>query len=365
MGRPRRCYNRRMRRPSLHCLPRSLALLVLVLLSAAPSVARAELVDDIYTALLPVDTRGSAELDRARRAGLAQVLIKASGDLQAPEHSETAAALERAERYLISYSYEETADGEAYLRLNYDERAVQALVQSAGLPLWTANRPPTVAWVVLSDQGRRVFLSPAERPGESAVLQASFRDRGLPLQLPLFDLADTAALSPGEAWRQSSASILEASRRYRGAEILAGRAARTATGRWVGDWRLLYEGRWLSRPVDADAFEAFTAAGADLVAATIAGRYGVRQSAAGDQRHRITLRGIRGFGAYRAAEAALAGLETVSRVVPERLLGDQVSLRIEADADVIQLARIIELDRRFVPTPAGPGEAGLFYEWIP
>jgi hypothetical protein len=44
--------------------------------------------------------------------------------------------------------------------------------------------------------------------------------------------------------------------------------------------------------------------------------------------------------------------------------GDEVRLLIEADADSAQLARIIELDRRFVSLPAIPGQSGLYYEWI-
>jgi hypothetical protein len=349
-----------------HVFPRLAVFLTsLGLLSVLSVPLRAEIVEDIYTARLPVESRDPGALRSARREGLAQVLVKASGDALAATRPETAAALDAPERYLLSYSYEDAGDAGMRLRLEYDERAVQALLRSAGLPLWTANRPPTLAWVVVSAQGRRQFLSPAERPEEGAVLAQSFALRGLPLQLPLLDLADTTALTPGEAWRQSSPAIIDASRRYRGAEILAGRAALTATGRWVGDWRLLYEGRWLARAVDAQTFGEFSAAGADLVASTVAGRYAVLTDGEADRRYQVTLRGIRGYDDYLLAQEILAGLETVRRVVPERLLGDQVSLRLEADADLAQLAQIIELDRRFVATASASGEAGLFYEWIP
>ena len=104
--------------------------------------------------------------------------------------------------------------------------------------------------------------------------------------------------------------------------------------------------------------------GADLVAATVASRYAVNIADNADRRHRVTLRGVLSYRDYLLAQETLASLEAVSRVVPEALLGDQVTLRIEADADPVQLARIIELDRRFVPTPAEPGETGLHYEWI-
>jgi hypothetical protein len=329
-----------------------------------PLGLRAEIIDDIYTALIPVESRSERGVRLARRSGLEQVVIKASGEVTAAQRPEVAAALDEAERFLQRYSYVEDAAGEAMLRLDYDEKSVQDLIRRAGLPLWTSNRPPVLTWLVISDGGRRSFLDPEMRPDAAAALRSRFEFRGLPLQLPLFDLADTAALSPGEAWRQSSPALIEASRRYRGSEVLAGRAARTAGGRWVGNWQLLYEGRWVQRQVDADSFEAFAAEGADLAASAIAGRYAVTLGGAADLRHRVTLRGVRAYSDFTSARRALESLAGVRRVVPERLIGDQVSLRIEADADLVQLARIVELDQRFVSTPAPAGEAGLFYEWI-
>ncbi|CAN0604021.1 unnamed protein product, partial [Ectocarpus sp. 12 AP-2014] len=142
-----------------------------------------------------------------------------------------------------------------------------------------------------------------------------------------------------------------------------GRVARLSDERWLGDWQLLDNGRWINRPVSARSLAEFTDAGADLAAGVYAARYAVTLQAE-DKRHRVTLRGIRDYRDYVSAQETLAGLEAVRRVVPERLLGDQVSLRIDADADLVQLSRIIELDGRFVAAPALPGESGLFYEFI-
>jgi hypothetical protein len=343
--------------------PGILAAVGMLALCLVGTPAPAEVLVDLYSARVAVESRSTAAISAARRDGLAEVLVKASGNAAAASQPETLAALREAENYLLSYSFEEDREG-LTLRLDYDENAVQGLLRRAGLPLWTANRPPVLAWLVVSDAGRRSFLGPEERPEDTQTLRERFSARGIPLQLPLLDLADLTTLSPGAAWRQSSSAIVEASRRYRGSEVLAGRVARTATGRWIGDWQLLYEGRWVRRAVDADDFDGVAAAGADLAASAIAGRYAVTQVAGDDLRHRLTLRGIREYADYRAALEALGSLEAVRQVVPEELVGDQVSLRVEADADLVQLARIVELDRRFVPAPAAPGNTGLIYEWM-
>ena len=334
-----------------------------LLCTLAAGAARAEFVDDLYTASVAAADRSQATLRAARRDGLMQVLVKVSGSEPRRDEAAVRTALDKAERYLSSYSYESSAPGELRLKLIYDASAVQALLREAGLPLWTANRPRVLVWWVTHVDGRRRFVSAQEQEQAHRALRDSFALRGVPLQTPLLDLEDTAKLSPGQAWRQSSAALLDASQRYRGAELLTARAARLSDGSWSGDWRMLYEGRWLARSARGLTLEQFTAAGAALAAEALASRYAVTLQDALDQRHRVTLRGIRDYRDYRAAQTALAALEAVRRVVPERLLGDQVSLRIDADADLAQLARIIELDARFVPTPLGAG-SGLAYEWI-
>jgi hypothetical protein len=338
-------------------------LLLTALLACATDWAGAAV--EIYSARLPVASRDAAVLRDARRLALESVIIKSSGVADVAALPAVRRALGNAQNYLLGYSYEAGADGELFLRFDFDEAAVQGILRDADLPLWTVNRPTVLAWVVISDGRERVFLSGSTTPDAHAALRSSFDRRGVPLQLPLLDLQDYAAISPGAAWRQVSADLIEASGRYRDRLILAGRIARLSGGRWTGDWRFFDQGRWVTRLVSEDSVGAFMDAGAALVAETLAQRYAVTLQAGADQRHRVSFRGVRRYADVRALQQALENLEAVRRVVPERLLGDSLSLRVDAEADLAQLARIIELDRRFVATPAPAGETGLHYEWIP
>lgn len=327
--------------------------------------AQAEVVEDVYVASIAVSDRGTRQLAIARKEGLGRVFVKASGDASVLQSEELQGAFDQSERFLLGYSYEVSPEGAISLRLEYDENAVQSALRQAGLPIWTANRPSMLAWLVLDEGAQRTFASPLESPDAHAALSSSFSQRGVPMQSPLYDLQDSAALSAGEAWRFSSASLISASERYRGTELIAGRAARLSNGDWVGDWRLLDQGRWVNLSVRAASVEEFTDAGADLVATTLAGRYAVRSNpGVSEQLHWVTLRGVRSYAAYISVQSALAALETVRRVTPERLLGDQVTLRLEADSGDEQLARLIELDLRFARVPSIDGFPGLSYEWI-
>ncbi|MFT4874994.1 MAG: hypothetical protein ACJARU_001162 [Congregibacter sp.] len=360
--RRRRWYNGRM--PTLILRQFVATLLFLHCAVLWNQVAQAEIVDDIYKAGLVVDGRDARSLSAARRAGLVEVLVKASGNPQAPESPQVAAAIEDAQAYLLGYSYEEDAQGVLLLRLDYDEQAVQQLLRESGLRLWTSNRPLVLTWLVVSDASGRRFASVDAAPEADSVLRESFLRRGVPLQTPLYDLSDASAITPGEAWRQSSSALMAASSRYRGTELLAGRVAQLSNGSWLGDWRYLDNGRWRSQSSSAKSLQAFTDAGAELVAATLVEQYAVELSADTDERYQLTLRGVRSFDDYVVLQQVLSSLEAVRNVVPHSLLGDQVSLRVEAETDLQQLARIIELDPRFVPLPLESGQSGLSYEWI-
>ncbi len=344
--------------------PPLLRLVLGVFLILGSMTVRAEIVPDVYRARVPVDDRRAPTLQRARSEGLLQVVVKASGDTSAAQNEAVQAAAKDASRYLRSYGFEDADAGLAAL-LDYDESAVRELLRSADLPLWTANRPRVLAWLVISDTDGRHFASAAETPEVHRALEQSFDLRGLPLQLPLLDIEDAARISPGEAWRQSSGALLRASERYGDVEVLSGRVAVLSGGRWVGEWRLLDNGRWVERAVDAESLEAFALRGAALAADLYAARYAVVPREQGGDQLRITLRGILSYAHFRSARDALRGFESVRRVVPEHFVGDEVVLRVQANADQLQLAKILELDQRFVATASATAGTGLQYEYIP
>lgn len=340
----------------------SRAAIALAISIACSLGAHAETVADIYAATIDVEGRTTSALRLARRQGLGEVVVKATGAADAVENQLVQDAFSEVDKYLLGYSYIEEETG-LRIRLEYDEAAIQRLLAEAALPLWTANRPTVLTWLVVNDGSRRRFASMEELPEAHAALNDRFSRRGLPLHTPIYDLEDTAALSPGEAWRQSSGALTSASQRYRSAEILAGRVALLSSGVVSGDWQFLDGGVWRRKSVQADSLEAFIDAGADMAATLLAGRYAVA-AASMDLRHRVNLRGVRGFDDYRSALQALESLEAVRRVMPEFLQGDLVSLRVDADADIARLARIIELDERFTPTSSASQGPELNYEWI-
>lgn len=342
---------------------RSLALSFLILLPALAVPARATVVSDLYEASVPVEQRSDAALSEAARRALSQVFVKVSGSKAVLSYPDVSAALGKARSYVQQYAFV-VDDGNLLARFEFDAAIVSRIVTDAGAPLWTANRPEVLLWLVVDTaQGRR-FITAENDPEQVALLREAFNQRGVPVRLPLFDLTDTAALTPDQAWSQSSTALRAASARYGVSEILGGRAAALSTGNWVGDWTYLTDTYRLDRSITASDDAAFVRDGVAIVAEDMASRYAVAakgsQSSGGVM---MVVQGVRSYGDYAGIVSWLEGLELIKHANVEQIRGDQIELRLIAQADAGQLSSIIELNDRLVPVPQVANPDRLAYQW--
>lgn len=329
---------------------------------------RAEVVQDMYSAEVPVADQSSAELVRASRLGLSEVLVKVSGSVEVLANPAIAAALGGARDHLQRYAYSRAPGPQAQLgvKVLFDRTYITQMIIEAGLPLWTANRPAVLLWLVEEDATGRHYINAETSPEVVTALRSEFERRGVPVQLPLFDLSDAAALDPDRAWSLDGQALLAASARYNLENILAGRFARLANGRIAGEWVYFWQDERQARPVTAENEQEFLRAGVALAAEAMSARYGVAATAnAGGLT--VSISGVSGYADYAAIVAWLEGLELVERANVEAVQGDTILLRLQAQADAARLASIIELNKRLLPLPAAlPGTAQtaeLNYQW--
>ena len=336
-----------------------------LLLLAVAGAARAELVEGLYSAEVPVADQSSAELARASRAALSEVLVKVSGSAAVLRNPAIGSALGTARNNLQQYAYGRAPGGGGALvaRMEFDGKYIKDLLIGAGAPIWTANRPVVLVWLVIEDAGGRRFVNPETAPELVAALGAEFARRGVPLRLPLFDLADAAALTPDQAWQLDGPALTLASGRYNLQDILAGRFVRLATGGIAGEWTYLYGDQDSRRSVTVENEQLFLQDGVAIVAEAMAARYAVAASADGGSGLVMSVSGVSSYADYAAVVSWLEGLELIERADLESLQGDTILLRLQAQADAVQLAAIIELNKRLVPVPTGGPAAQLNYQW--
>ena len=340
-------------------------LIVLVSLALAAVSLRADIVRNLYSAQVPVANQSSQALARASRDALAEVLVKVSGSVEVLEYPAISAALGEARGHVQQYSYsrDEGAQGELAARFAFDGSFVTQLVTRAGAPLWTANRPQVLVWVVVDDDSGRYFVNGETAPDLAEQVLAEFSRRGVPVQWPLFDLADSAVISPQQVWRLDDTALRAASARYGVQNIVAGRLTAVPAGKSVGDWSYLYAGDRIDRSVRAPDLDTFVRDGVSIVAEEMSSRYAVISSGSDESSVSMSVVGVFNYADYAGIVAWLEGLEPIEHANVERIQGDRVELRLHAQADAADLASIIELNDRLVPVPPTVANSQLSYQW--
>lgn len=334
---------------------------LLALLAAANS--RAEIVSDLHTAIIPVADQSSQAMAAASRQALAEVLVKVSGSNGLLRNPAIVAALADSRSHVQQYAYVRDKAPEAgfSVRFVFDGAYITDLVVKAGAPLWTANRPLVLAWVVVEDEQGRHFVNWDSTPEHAQLLADEFSRRGVPVQLPVFDLIDTAAVSPEDAWRLDAGVIQAASVRYDVQDVVAGRLANSSGGNSLGDWSYIHQENRINRSVTAPDLQAFLRTGVNIVADEMAARYAVEPSAGDEGGVRMSVTGVSTYADYAAIVNWLESLELVETAIIEQVQGDRIELRLQARADATQLASIIALNRQLLP---GSGtSAQLNYQW--
>jgi hypothetical protein len=338
----------------------------LTLLFVAGGTVRAEMIQGMYSAEVPVADQSSAELVRASRLALSEVLVKVSGSVDVLGNPVIAEALRSARKHLQRYAYITAPGASAGLEVTvlFDRAYITDLVIEAGAPLWTANRPVVLVWLVGEEADGRQFINVETQPALVTAMRDEFSRRGVPVQMPLYDLADAATLSPDQAWGLDGATFEHASARYDLQNVLAGRFARLSTGQVVGEWTYLQGEERVMRSVTAKNEELFLREGVALVAESMATRYAVAASGS-DGGLTLAVSGVTRYADYAAIVAWLEGLELVERASIETVQGDKILLRLQAQTDATQLATIMELNKRLVPAPMSfPASADqLNYQW--
>ncbi len=342
-----------------------LALMHLLLSLLFAGNAWAEMVRDLHSASVFVANQSSRALTAASSQALAEVLVKVSGSRLLLADPAIVEALSDSRANVQQYVYtrnEPPAVGFS-VRFEFDGDYVADLVRQAGAPLWTASRPLVLAWVVVEDEQGRHFVDRDNWPEQAQVLIDEFSRRGVPVQLPVFDLEDMSALSLNDVWRLNSAVIQKASARYNAQDIIAGRLAEVGVGKSAGDWRYFYRDERVNRSVTVDDLQAFMRDGVNLVAKEISARYAVAPTTGEDGAMLMSVIGVFTYADYSAIASWLENLELIEEVVIERVQGDSIRFRLRAQTDAEQLAPIIELNENLALVPTTELDAVLSYRW--
>jgi hypothetical protein len=348
------------------------SLLFLIGLLTGP-LARADVIPDLYVVDVPVESQDREERATAIRAALERVLVRVSGRQLVLTLPAMEAALERPTRFVQRYRYEQRETGpgqkQRVLRVRFDEASINQLLRDNQLPVWGRTRPATLVWLVVDDRRKRILISNDKESGVRRILEQQARQRGLPLRLPLYDLADRARLSVTDVWGNFEDRILDASSRYQTEAVLVGRVYKAAANRWLGRWSLYSEGRRQDWESGGETLADAMLPGIGQTAEALAQRYARRSLGQTAGQVRVRIDGIETLAAYTRAVRYLDSLDVVRQVQPVIIRPDAVVFSLDSRRGRLAVSQAIALGHTLVPSTftvaqsaagstAGPGTAG-------
>ena len=354
--------------------------LLMTLAVLAASRGEAGVVPWLYDVEVPVASQADAERQRASREALSTLLERLTGMGRIPHTAAVRDALARPENFYTSYQFErrfpsaapagdgsspsaEGATTQTVLAIHFEPASAQGLLRRAGLPIWAANRPTTLAWVVVERNGERTML--ADAPGDmAAALKARARARGLEVFLPLGDVQDMA-LAPADVLGRFWGRIAAASARYAPDMLLVGRAEQTPDGAWRTDWalrnaprttqpRLHVEQADVESTPNADVNASFRhrvlseravgEAGVDGAVAALADRFAARGALAAID---VTVRNAQTVRAYAFLMEHFRSREYIERLELHHVRPDAMDFRLHSRTSPRQLRELLSLAGKF------------------
>ena len=382
--------------------------LALLLATSAVSV-QAAVVPWLYDVEVPVASQ--AERQRAARTGLRELLVRITGMAELPTSPEVLAALREPEKYYGRFEFStrpqprghSVASGDVdadaaeqmVVALHYEPGTVLALLRRAALPVWGADRPTVLAWVVVEENKARRIVSAGSTDGLFEAVRSRARQRGLAVSLPTMDLADHA-VAPTTVWGGFWEAIESASARYNPDLIVVGRVAQRADGSWVSDWEARSPGRTVDphggdlslvgrsaspqrensrsefsgRPRSgrvwhdrAAAAPQAVAAGVDAVADALADRFAVggRLDAI-----TVTIHGASTIAAYASVLDYLRSREYIEHMEVKAVARDVLTLQLHSRSSVAQLEELLSMGGPLAAVPESDGRqpaTSLEFAW--
>lgn len=349
-------------------VPFRLLCLTLLGLFALSSAAGAQAIDP--AALYEGEAVVADQSEEARAAALPQalagVLVKLSGNADAPNHPGVREQLDAAQAMLQHYRYRSdiaVVDGQpvqrAVLVARFERSKVDALLAGAGIAFWPGPRPPLMLWLGIDD-GRGPRLVSEAQAQAVAALSTRAAAEGVGMIFPLLDLEDQAAVDVQAVWGENVAAIMAGSQRYASQSVLSGRLER-AGGGWRVNWVVIDGGEVLRRWSDAggDA-QALLANGASQAVAALTQRYAGLAALGEPGRYAVRIQGVRSGADYARAVAYLRSLNLVRGLEVRSAQGEALVLMLDLGAGVEALQRLAGFGQVLRPMGSSPSGAAEF-----
>ncbi|MYM57857.1 DUF2066 domain-containing protein [Vibrio sp. OCN044] len=207
---------------------RRLASLVLVF-ACFPVLALTNV--DLYQTEIVLDSAVDNADAKARVSGMKEIIVRASGDLDATSNPVIQKALKQNSQYLSQISHGQL-EGQQTLRMGFSGPHIRSLLSQAQVPVWPAARANVLVWLVEEAQYDRSITWEHSESMVLTKMRAEAVKRGLPLTVPVGDFDDITGVAASDLWGGFARPLSQASQRYPVDAVLLVRSDGTSL-RWT------------------------------------------------------------------------------------------------------------------------------------
>ena len=327
--------------------PLAVALIVASVSCLLAAPARAVLVNGLYEARVPVTDQSAAQRSGALQQAFNLVLVKITGNRAAS--NSLAASLGNPSRFIQQYRYEQAPADPAnpavlpglILWAKFDSGVVEKALRAAHAPLWGAERPRTLLWLALPENGGHLLNATDSSPLMQALLTAA-EQRGIVLVFPQMDATDKSAIAVADIASMNDDRIRQASLRYHADAVLVGQLTPAQTfvsAHW--QWLAPDQAQDWQAPVGDEFVVAVD--GVQVAADRFAQRYAVSSDAVDQDQVPLEVDGITSLDAYAKVLAYLGALTPVRAVSVQRVAGGSVFYNLDIHGSVENLQSALSL----------------------
>jgi hypothetical protein len=354
-------------KPSRLILTFFLAISLVILMQPA---AMAVVVVGLFDVEIAVPDESRASRQVALSDGLAEVLVRVSGDsnilqeLRPPSPSSyikqvryITVKVPEAERK--SGSQEARVKKQSLLKVQYNGTRIMDLLRKNSVPIWGGHRSKIVFWFAVRDGKSQYILKNSDFSVLKKEADAAFSRRGIPVVWPKNDSRDRKEVGFADVWAGFADPLLKASERYSSGPIVSVNALWNGHA-WTGDWSLFMgqdSRRWSLRETEYDAL---ISKGIDRVADSMGGKFAILevQDASKLKKIFVEIDQVNSVKKFRKVQKYLTSLPIVHSVKLSQVEAERVAFQLSLRTGIDGFLGLVKSDSEIVPDVSQQADGG-------
>lgn len=315
-------------------------------------------VEDLYSARVAVADRSDAEFKRGLSKALAAVIVKLTGSSASARTKSGRAVVGRAQRMVQQFGYEKPRSNRAgsalMLRVEFDARVLTNEMRARNLVVWGKERPDTLVWLVLEDEsGPRLLGAHDPHPLINAI-KARAHARGVPVILPLGDIAESSAISGLSDVKSIADALGELGQKYDVRSSLVGHLQQAAPGLWESDWLLRVGTEVMNWQNAGDIVELIGEEASESLADALGRRFASPAVHTVADAVAITVRNLHSASDYARTERYLSTLDSVRKLLVRRVDDSGIVFDLNVQGGMVALRQSISFGTVLRADPRDP-----------